>query len=91
MIGSIHVIHVAYNPPSKKAPCLQAGDELQKLNIGVTNINSVPWGTGELKPDKPNKNGGRWSKTFRLYEEGTVDEAGTPHALAVGGCQNVWF
>ena len=25
------------------------------LNISLTNINSVPWGTVELKPDKPVK------------------------------------
>ena len=45
-------------------------------NINLANINSVPWGTGESKPDKPAKKVRRWSKTFLLYEEGTVDEAG---------------
>jgi hypothetical protein len=28
------------------------------LNISLTNINSVPWGTVELKPDKPVKKAG---------------------------------
>ena len=33
-------------------------DELRKPKYKLANINSVPWGTGELKPDKPVKKAG---------------------------------
>ena len=56
-------------------------------NINLANINTIPWGTGESKPDKPVKKVRRWSKTFLLYEEGTVDEAGTSNRLRWRGCQ----
>ena len=48
-----------------------------------------PGGTGEFKPDKSLKGDERWNKISGSHEGGTVGEAGTPHALAVGGCQSV--
>jgi len=47
----------------------------------------VPMGSGELTPDKPIKKGVRWSKTSRLYDGGTVDEAGTSNPSGMRGCQ----
>jgi hypothetical protein len=45
----------------------------------------VPAGSGEFKPDKPSeKDGGRWNKTFGYDDKGTIDEAGTSQASAVG-------
>ncbi|EQB69345.1 hypothetical protein CSP5_0144 [Cuniculiplasma divulgatum] len=50
--------------------------------------NPVPQGMRDLKPDKlPERDSERWSKPSGSDERGTVNEAGTSQALAVGGCQ----
>ena len=79
--------NIFYNLLNKKAPCLQAGNELGKCFKGRSNHNSVHTGNVEFKPDKPGKNCERWNKASGSPERGTVDEAGTPDALPRGGCQ----
>ena len=88
--GRIEPLFAIYNILSKKAPTFR--EEMncdRRVNKVQRNIDSVPMGSGELTPDKPpKKDGGRWSKTFGIHEEGTVGEAGTSDALAWRGCQS---
>ena len=49
----------------------------------------VPAGSGEFKPDKPpEKDGGRWNKTFGYDDKGTIGEAGTSQTSVVGDVRN---
>ena len=74
---------------SKKATEFAMWMNSGNLNISLTNINSVPWGTVELKPDKPVKKAGDGVRPSGLYEEGTVDEAGTSNRLRWRVCQKM--
>jgi len=49
----------------------------------------ISTGGGELTPEKPHKDGVRWSKAFgRINDEGTVDEALTSDPSGRRGCQH---
>ena len=80
---------IGYNDLSKKAPTFREEMNCQRNDdMPAINKKTIPMGSGKSKPDKPpERDGGRWSKTFGSHEEGTVHEAGTSGALARRGCQ----
>ena len=79
---------IIYNFFSKNAPTFREGMNYERIvHQKRQYVWIIPTGIGEFKPDKPDKKGVRWNKTFGRHDKGTIGEAGASSVLTWRGCQ----